>query len=182
LGLDAVLSRRGTSGGKKRPHEPNCRYSTSPPPRRILDYRHAQDDAIFTADGGGPMVWMLRYIGSHEQRRTLTSLVHGTMANAYPQALGIATQHQGIALCGDGGMSMLMGDLLTLVQKKIPVKIIVYNNHSLSFVEPSRRSKACLMPTPSCRTLTSALYASKAILSGRMDEVVDLVKSNFTNR
>ena len=107
----------------------------------------AKDDAIFTADGGSPMVWLLRHLTATGKRRFLTSLLHGTMANAYPQALGIAKaypQRQVIALCGDGGMSMLMGDLLTLVQDNIPVKLLIFNNESLGFVEMEQRVEGLL--------------------------------------
>lgn len=103
----------------------------------LLD-QHAADDAIFTADGGSPMVWVLRYIRVNGKRRTLTSLLHGTMANAMPQAIGINKALPGrqvIALCGDGGLSMLMGDMLTAVQENIPLKIVVFNNGTLGFVE-----------------------------------------------
>jgi len=109
--------------------------------------RLAADDAIFTADGGSPMVWLLRHLSANGRRRFLTSLLHGTMANAFPQALGIAAAHpdrQVIALCGDGGMTMLMGDLLTLKQEKLPVKLLIYNNGSLGFVEMEQRVEGLL--------------------------------------
>lgn len=100
--------------------------------------RHADDDAIFTADGGSPMVWILRHIKANGKRRTLTSLTHGTMANAMPQALGAQKAFPGrqvISMSGDGGLSMLMGDLLTAIQEKIPIKIAVFDNGTLGFVE-----------------------------------------------
>jgi len=103
----------------------------------LLD-QHAADDAIFVADGGSPMVWLLRHIRVNGKRRTLTSLLHGTMANAMPQALGIKKALPGrqvIALSGDGGIAMLLGDLLTAIQEKIPLKIVVFNNGTLGFVE-----------------------------------------------
>jgi pyruvate dehydrogenase (quinone) len=103
----------------------------------LLD-QHADADAIFTADGGSPMVWLLRHVRTNGRRRTLISLLHGTMANAMPQALGIkkALPHrQVIALSGDGGLAMLLGDLLTAVQENIPIKVVVFNNGSLGFVE-----------------------------------------------
>ena len=103
----------------------------------LLD-QHATDDAIFVADGGSPMVWLLRHIRVNGKRRTLTSLLHGTMANAMPQALGIQKalpERQVIALSGDGGIAMLLGDLLTAIQEKIPLKIVVFNNGTLGFVE-----------------------------------------------
>ncbi|WP_417553152.1 thiamine pyrophosphate-dependent enzyme [Marinomonas fungiae] len=102
----------------------------------------AGDDAIFTADGGSPMVWLLRHLEAKGSRRFLTSLSHGTMANAYPQAMGIAKAYPErpvIALCGDGGMTMLMGDLLTLIQENTPVKLLIYNNETLGFVEMEQR-------------------------------------------
>ncbi|MFZ1907413.1 MAG: thiamine pyrophosphate-dependent enzyme [Steroidobacteraceae bacterium] len=104
---------------------------------RLID-KHAADDAVFTADGGSPMVWVLRHIRASVRRRTIVSLTHGTMANAMPQALGAkraAPDRQVIALSGDGGLSMLLGDLITAVQEKIPIKVAVFNNGSLGFVE-----------------------------------------------
>jgi pyruvate dehydrogenase (quinone) len=103
----------------------------------LLD-KHADADAIFTADGGSPMVWLLRHVRMNGLRRTLVSLLHGTMANAMPQALGIKKalpDRQVISLSGDGGLAMLLGDLLTAVQEKIPIKVVVYNNGTLGFVE-----------------------------------------------
>jgi pyruvate dehydrogenase (quinone) len=113
---------------------------------RMVD-RMAAENAIFTADGGSPMVWLLRHLTANGERRFLTSLLHGTMANAYPQAMGIAAAYpdrQVIALCGDGGMTMLMGDLLTLVQEKLPVKLLIFNNGSLGFVEMEQRVEGLL--------------------------------------
>jgi pyruvate dehydrogenase (quinone) len=98
---------------------------------------HADADAIFTADWGN-LVWLLRHVKANGKRRTLISLTHGTMANAMPQALGAKKAFPGrqvISLSGDGGLSMLMGDLLTAVQEKIPIKLAVFNNGSLGFVE-----------------------------------------------
>jgi pyruvate dehydrogenase (quinone) len=103
----------------------------------LLD-KYADPDAIFTADGGNPMVWLLRHIRMNGRRRSLTSLLHGTMANAMPQALGIKKalpDRQVISLSGDGGLPMLLGDLLTAIQENIPIKIVVYNNGTLGFVE-----------------------------------------------
>ena len=207
---------------------------------RTLD-RLAADDAIFTADGGSPMVWLLRHLSANGRRRFLTSLLHGTMANAYPQALGIAASHPGrqvIALCGDGGMTMLMGDLLTLKQEKLPVKLLIYNNGALGFVEMEQRVEGLLdaftgLENPNFAALaeacglrgwrvehadrladsmqawldadgpaildvlvnrmelvmppkvevghvaSTALFGVKAVLDGRVDEVVSLLRDNF---
>ncbi len=112
----------------------------------LLD-KHADADALFTADGGSPMVWLLRHINVNGQRRTLTSLRHGTMANAMPQALGLQKaypQRQVISLSGDGGLAMLLGDLLTAVQEKLPIKVVVYNNASLNFVQIEQKVEGLL--------------------------------------
>lgn len=136
----------------------------------------AADDAVFTADGGSPMVWLLRHLTATGQRRFLTSLLHGTMANAYPQALGIAKAYpnrQVIALCGDGGMSMLMGDLLTLVQENIPVKLLIFNNESLGFVEMEQRVEGLLDSFTGLKNPDFAKVATSLGLEGWRVENVD---------
>jgi pyruvate dehydrogenase (quinone) len=103
----------------------------------ILD-KTAADDAIFTVDTGMSCVWGSRYINATGKRKMIGSFNHGSMANAMPQAIGAALARPGqqvIALCGDGGLSMLLGDLATIVQYKLPVKIIVFNNRSLGMVK-----------------------------------------------
>ena len=97
----------------------------------------AADDAIFTCDVGTPTVWAARYLKMNGKRRLLGSFNHGSMANAMPQALGAQAtepERQVVAMCGDGGFSMLMGDFLSVVQMKLPVKIVVFNNSVLGFV------------------------------------------------
>ena len=104
---------------------------------RVLD-QLAADDAIFTCDVGTPTIWAARYLTMNGKRRILGSFNHGSMANALPQAIGAQMSHPGrqvISMSGDGGFAMLMGDLLTLRQHDLPVKMIVLNNHSLAFVE-----------------------------------------------
>ena len=96
------------------------------------------EDAIFTVDVGTPVIWAARYLRMNGKRRLLGSFNHGSMANAMPQAIGAQISHpnrQVVALSGDGGLSMLMGDLLSLRQLNVPVKIVVFNNGSLGFVE-----------------------------------------------
>ncbi len=98
---------------------------------------HAAADAIFTVDVGTPTLWAARYLAMNGQRKLHGSFNHGSMANAMPQALGAQAAHPGrqvVALCGDGGLSMLMGDLLSARQLQLPIKIIVLNNGSLGFV------------------------------------------------
>ncbi|ELP26275.1 ubiquinone-dependent pyruvate dehydrogenase [Pantoea sp. PNT01] len=98
---------------------------------------YASDDAIFTCDVGTPTVWAARYLKMNGRRRLLGSFNHGSMANAMPQALGaqsIDRNRQVVALCGDGGFSMLMGDFISLAQLKMPVKLVIFNNSVLGFV------------------------------------------------
>jgi pyruvate dehydrogenase (quinone) len=203
--------------------------------------KYADDDAFFTGDAGSSKLWMLRHIDTNGKRKMLCSLLHGTMANSMPQALGIKQafpDRQVIALCGDGGLSMLLGDLLTVVQDNLPIKIVVFNNHSLNFVELEQKVDGLLdnftkltnpdfgkvaeaigiygmtqkdgygleeamqkflahdgpalidihtnpvelvmPPEPKFEQVKStSLYAMKAILAGRGDEVKDLIVNNF---
>src|SRR5271155_25950 len=104
---------------------------------KVLD-ELAAEDAVFTCDVGTPTVWAARYLHMNGKRRLLGSFGHGSMANALPQAIGVQASHPGrqvITLSGDGGLAMLLGDLLTLRQLKLPVKLVVFNNSSLGFVE-----------------------------------------------
>ena len=98
----------------------------------------AANDAIFTCDVGTPTIWAARYLRMNGKRRLLGSFIHGSMACAMPQAIGAQSAFPGrqvISLSGDGGLAMLLGDLLTLRQLKLPVKIVVFNNGALGFVE-----------------------------------------------
>jgi pyruvate dehydrogenase (quinone) len=100
--------------------------------------RLAADDAVFLADVGTPVIWAARYLHMNGRRRLLGSFVHGTMANALPQAIGVQAAdptRQVITLSGDGGLSMLLGELITLHQQQLPVKVITFNNGALAFVE-----------------------------------------------
>jgi pyruvate dehydrogenase (quinone) len=100
--------------------------------------RLAAEDAVFLPDVGTPVIWAARYLRMNGRRRLVGSFNHGTMANAVPQAIGVQASHPGrqvITLCGDGGLAMLLGDLITLRQQKLPVKLVVFSNGALSFVE-----------------------------------------------
>jgi len=104
---------------------------------RVIDQLAARD-AILMCDTGTPTMWAARYLTMNGQRRLLGSFNHGSMANALPQAIGAQVSHPGrqvVALCGDGGLAMGMGDLLSLRQLKLPVKVIVFRNDALAFVE-----------------------------------------------
>jgi pyruvate dehydrogenase (quinone) len=125
-GLDEMAT--GKSG--KKPIHPQ--YVT-----RVLD-QLASEDGIFTCDVGTPTIWAARYLTMNGKRRLLGSFNHGSMANALPQAIGAQITYPGrqvISISGDGGLAMLMGDLLTLKQHELPVKTIVLRNDSLAFVE-----------------------------------------------
>jgi pyruvate dehydrogenase (quinone) len=201
----------------------------------------AAKDAIFTVDTGMCCVWAARYIHGTGERKMLGSFNHGSMANAIPQAIGAALACPGkqvIAFCGDGGLSMMMGDLMTIVQYKLPVKIVVFNNRSLGMVKlemqvagipdqetdmlnPDFAKIAEAMGMPGitiydpaevkpelekaffqeCPVLIAiqtdpnalamppklefdqmkgfALYMGKMMLSGRMDEVFNIISSNY---
>lgn len=98
----------------------------------------AADDAIFTVDTGMSAVWAARYIKGKRNRYLTGSFNHGSMANAMPMAIGAGLSRpdrQVIAFCGDGGLSMLLGDLMTISQYNIPAKIIVFNNGTLGMVK-----------------------------------------------
>ncbi|MDZ7887495.1 MAG: ubiquinone-dependent pyruvate dehydrogenase [Mycobacterium sp.] len=100
--------------------------------------RLAAADAVFTVDVGSPVVWAARYLSMNGRRRLLGSFNHGTMACALPLAIGAQTvdrNRQVVAFAGDGGLTMLFGELITLSQNRLPVKVIVFNNSSLNFVE-----------------------------------------------
>ena len=113
---------------------------------RVLDQLAAQD-AVFTCDVGTPTIWAARYLAMNGKRRIIGSFNHGSMANALPQAIGAQVSHPGrqvISLSGDGGFAMLMGDLLTLRQHQLPVKVIVFKNDSLAFVELEMKAAGIL--------------------------------------
>jgi pyruvate dehydrogenase (quinone) len=207
---------------------------------RVLD-EVAADDAVFICDVGTPTIWAARYLHMNGRRRLLGSFTHGSMAASVPQAIGSQVafpRRQVITLSGDGGLAMLLGDILTLPQLKLPVKMVVFNNNSLGFVElemkaaglvpfgtdlvnpdfakladaagilgvrvekpeelrpaltralqhdgPAmvdvivNRQELSMPPTLSAeQALGFGLYMVKAVLSGRGDEVIDLMKTNL---
>ncbi len=228
-GLDELA----TDGSGKNPIHPQ--YVV-----RVLD-ELAAGDAIFTCDVGTPTIWAARYLTMNGKRRLLGSFNHGSMANALPQAIGAQVSHpdrQVISLSGDGGLAMLLGELLSLRQLRAPVKIIVFRNDALAFVElemkaagvvdfgtdlqnpnfaklaeaagllgltaespgqvrpmikqalrhdgpalveiPVSRQELSMPPTITFEQAKGfGLFALKAVLSGRGDEVVDLAKINL---
>jgi pyruvate dehydrogenase (quinone) len=207
---------------------------------RMLD-EVAAADAIFACDVGTPTIWAARYLTMNGQRRLLGSFTHGSMANALPQAIGAQLSHPGrqvITLSGDGGLAMLLGDLLTLRQLQLPVKLVVFKNNALGFVELEMKAAGFLdfatdLHNPDFAKMADAagllgltaeapeqvrpmlvqalehdgpalvevevnrqelamppsieweqmvgfsLYMVKAVLNGRGDELIDLVKTNL---
>ena len=107
----------------------------------------ASEDAVFSCDVGLPTVWAARYLAMNGKRRLMGSFVHGSMANAMAQAIGAQIRlpdRQVISLSGDGGFTMLMGDFLSLVQLGLPVKVVVFNNGALGFIELEQKSTGFL--------------------------------------
>jgi pyruvate dehydrogenase (quinone) len=199
---------------------------------------------VFLADVGTPVVWAARYLRMNGKRRLIGSFTHGSMANSLPQAIGVQAAQPGrqvVTFSGDGGLAMMFGELITLRQLKLPVKIVVFNNGALSFVElemkaaglvnfgteledpnfaarsrplsgcTARRverpddlaaalrvavrprwarvgrghdgSTGAFHPTRPSRfeqVKNFTLYATRTVLSGRGDELIDLAKTNVT--
>jgi pyruvate dehydrogenase (quinone) len=144
---------------------------------RIVD-ELAADDAIFSCDVGTPTVWAARYLTMNGKRRLLGSFNHGSMANAMPQAIGVQSafpNRQVVTFSGDGGFSMLMGDLLSLRQHQLPIKIILFNNSALSFVELEMKAAGILgsgtkLVNPNFATLAE----SAGLFSVRVEDPADL--------
>ena len=108
---------------------------------------HAAEDAVFTCDVGLPTVWAARYLAMNGRRRLIGSFWHGSMANALAQGIGAQAGFPGrqvVSLSGDGGFTMLMGDFLSLVQLRLPVKVVVFNNGALGFIELEQKSSGFL--------------------------------------
>ena len=128
------LERRAQRNGNSRPLAPEHVTSV------LSDV--ASDDAIFTVDTGMTAVWAARHLRMTRERRLIGSFNHGSMANAMPQAIGAQLafpKRQVISMSGDGGFAMLMGDILTLAQYELPIKLIVYNNSTLGMVKLEMR-------------------------------------------
>jgi len=130
-------------------------------------------------DVGTPVIWAARYLTMNGRRRLLGSFNHGSMANALPQAIGAQATYpdrQVITLSGDGGLSMMMGDLLTLKQHDLPVKLIVYRNDALAFVELEMKSAGVLNFSTDLRNPDFAKIAEGAGLLGLKAETANQVE------
>lgn len=146
----------------------------------------ADDDAIFTCDVGTPTVWAARYLKMNGKRRLLGSFNHGSMANAMPQALGAkatAPERQVVAMCGDGGFSMLMGDFLSVAQMKLPLKIVVFNNSVLGFVAMEMKAGGYLTDGTELHDTNFARIAEACGITGirveKASEVDDALQRAF---
>lgn len=129
----------------------------------------AAEDAIFACDVGTPTVWAARYLSMNGRRHLLGSFNHATMANALPQAIGAQVtypERQVIAMSGDGGLAMLLGELLTLRQHDLPVKVVVFKNDSLAFVTLEMVSAGLLEFATDLRNPSFAALAEAAGLLG----------------
>jgi pyruvate dehydrogenase (quinone) len=166
-GLDELA----TPGSGKKPIHPQ--YVV-----RMLD-ELASNDAIFSCDVGTPTVWAARYLTMNGRRRLLGSFNHGSMANALPQAIGAQASQPGrqvVTLSGDGGLAMLMGDLLSLRQLKTPVKIVVFKNDSLAFVELEMKAAGIVDFGTDLENPNFARMAEAAGLLGLTVESADQVR------
>jgi len=147
----------------------------------------ANDDAVFTCDVGTQTAWAARYLKMNGKRRLLGSFNHGSMANALSQAMGaqvIDKQRQVIAMCGDGGFAMLMGEILTLVQYQLPVKIIILNNSTLGFVQLEMMANGFMnygveLKNPNFATLAESV-GIKGIRIEDSDQIRDGIQSAFS--
>jgi pyruvate dehydrogenase (quinone) len=141
----------------------------------------ATDDAIFTCDVGTPIAWAARYLKLNGRRRLIGSFNHGSMANAMMHAIGAqvaAPNRQVISFSGDGGFSMMMGELLSIIQLKLPVKIVLLNNGTLGFVELEMKASGfldfgCDLTNPNF----SALAQSVGIKAIRVSDPMELRKA-----
>jgi pyruvate dehydrogenase (quinone) len=143
----------------------------------------AAEDAVFSCDVGTPTVWAARYLTMNGRRRLLGSFNHGSMANALPQAIGAQVSHPGrqvVSLSGDGGLAMLMGDLLSLRQLQAPVKIVVFRNDALAFVELEMKAAGLLDFATELQNADFAKIAEAAGLRGLTAETPEQVRPMIT--
>jgi pyruvate dehydrogenase (quinone) len=138
----------------------------------------AAADAVFTCDVGLPTVWAARYLTMNGKRRLLGSFWHGSMANAMAQAIGAQAafpKRQVISLSGDGGFTMLMGDFLSLAQLRLPVKVVVFNNGSLGFIELEQKSTGFLPTGTELQNPNFAAMADAVGIRGiRLEDAADV--------
>ncbi len=141
----------------------------------------ASKDAVFIPDVGSPVIWAARYLTMNGDRKLIGSFIHGSMANALPQAVGAQAAFPGrqvVAMSGDGGVAMLLGELLTFTQNKLPVKIVVFNNSSLNFVELEMKAAGFVTNATGLENPSLAGIAAAAGLKAfRVERSADLRKA-----
>ena len=176
----ARLDNLAGTGGDESPLHPQFIAAT-------ID-RLAADDAVFTADVGTPCIWAARYLHMNGNRRLIGSFSHGSMANALPQAIGAQTAQPGrqvIALSGDGGVAMLLGELITLRQQRLPVKVVVFSNGALAFVELEMKAPGIVTYGTELDNPDFAGIARAAGLFGatveKADELQDALRAAFAH-
>jgi pyruvate dehydrogenase (quinone) len=144
---------------------------------KILD-ELAAEDAVFTCDVGTPTIWAARYLRMNGKRRLLGSFTHGSMANALPQAIGAQAAFPGrqvISMSGDGGLAMLLGELLSLRQLNLPVKLVVFSNSTLGFVELEMKAAGLVdYATELVNPNFAQLAESAGLLGRRVEKPEDL--------
>ena len=144
---------------------------------KVLD-ELAAEDAVFTCDVGTPTIWAARYLRMNGKRRLLGSFTHGSMANALPQAIGVQAAFPGrqvISMSGDGGLAMLLGELLSLRQLNLPVKLVVFSNSTLGFVELEMKAAGLVdYATELVNPNFSQLAESAGLLGRRVEKPEDL--------
>ena len=164
-GLDELAT--GRPGGRLHPQHVT----------RIIN-ELASEDAIFTCDVGLPTVWAARYLKMNGKRQLIGSFWHGSMANAMSQALGAQAACPGrqvVSLSGDGGFTMLMGDLLSAKQLNLPLKIVVYNNGALGFIELEQKSSGFIDMGTELQNPDFAAMANAAGIHGiRIEDPAEL--------
>ena len=174
----ARLDRLATEGSGGSPLHPQFVAAT-------ID-RLAADDAIFIPDVGTPTIWAARYLHMNGKRRLIGSFTHGTMANALPQGIGAQASQPGrqvVALSGDGGLAMLLGELITLRQQHLPVKVFVFNNGALAFVELEMKAAGFVnygtgLDNPDFAGIARAIGLFGATV-GKADELEAALKAAF---
>ena len=138
----------------------------------------AAEDAVFTCDVGTPTIWAARYLRMNGKRRLLGSFTHGSMANALPQAIGAQAAFPGrqvICMSGDGGLAMLLGELLSLRQLNLPVKLVVFSNSTLGFVELEMKAAGLVdYATELVNPNFAQLAESAGVLGRRVEKPEDL--------
>jgi pyruvate dehydrogenase (quinone) len=165
--LDAMLEKRKVAERKLRAYvdEISSRRPIHPELVAATIDEFAGEDAVFTVDTGMCCVWGARYLHAAPSRRILGSFNHGSMANALSQAIGAQVAYPGrpvVSFCGDGGLAMLMGELLTVTQYDLPIRMVVFNNHRLGMVQLEMEAAAiphfgCELKNPNFAAMAQAI-------------------------